>query len=114
MKTATITLVLLLSAGACVGGETPVTAEPAPTPARVAPPAYRSPISVPSAARFEQPRLLEPKVHINIAPSPPFTSHCDSTGCWGSDGTRYNAAGGMLLRPDGRMCREVAGVMQCP
>ena len=30
------------------------------------------------------------------------------------DGKRYNAAAGMLVRPDGTMCRDITGVMQCP
>ena len=39
---------------------------------------------------------------------------CDDSGCWGSDGTRYNAIGGALVRPDGRACQNLGGVMSCP
>jgi hypothetical protein len=40
--------------------------------------------------------------------------NCDSSGCWGSDGIRYNAIGGSLMRSDGRMCQNFNGVLQCP
>ena len=75
---------------------------------------YQAPITVPSAAGNIAPLRL-PTPHIAITPptAPTFTGSCDSAGCWGSDGTRYNAIGGSLVRPDGRMCQNVGGVMQC-
>lgn len=86
----------------------PVIRQGSPTP-------YSAPISVPSAAgQITVPRLAPPNVTINPAPAPTFTSSCDSGGCWGSDGTRYNAVGGALVGPDGKTCQSVAGVMQCP
>lgn len=80
------------------------------------PPPYLVPLEVPSAARRLPPAGVAPlPVPVPAAPLPPvFTSVCDSSGCWGSDGSRTNAAGGMLVRPDGRICQNVAGVLQCP
>jgi hypothetical protein len=86
----------------------PVIRQGAPTP-------YSAPLSVPSAAgQITVPHLAPPNVTINPAQAPAFTSSCDGGGCWGSDGTRYNAVGGALVRPDGKICKSVAGVMQCP
>lgn len=76
---------------------------------------YRAPIVVPSAAGSIAPLYLPTPNIVVTQPTPPsFTGTCDSAGCWGSDGTRYNAVGGSLMRPDGRMCQSVGGVMQCP
>jgi hypothetical protein len=55
-----------------------------------------------------------PAVTVTPPAQPSFVGNCDSTGCWGSDGTRYNAIGGALVRPDGRMCQNSGGVVQCP
>ncbi len=75
---------------------------------------YRAPIVVPSAAGNIAPLQLPTPNVVVTPPTPPnFTGSCDSAGCWGSDGTRYNAVGGSLVRPDGRMCQSVGGVMQC-
>ena len=76
---------------------------------------YIPPIVVPSAAGQIEP-LRQPPPTIRITPpaTPSFSSGCDSTGCWGSDGTRYNAVGGSLVRPDGRACQNVGGVISCP
>jgi len=80
-----------------------------------APRPYQAPIQVPSAAgRIESPSLPAPVIGITPVAPPTFSGQCDSTGGWGSDGTRYNAVGGALVRPDGRMCQIVGGVMQCP
>jgi hypothetical protein len=80
-----------------------------------APRPYQAPIQVPSAAgQIRTPALPAPAVGITPAAPPTFTGTCDSSGCWGSDGTRYNAIGGALVRPDGRLCQNVGGVMQCP
>ena len=76
---------------------------------------YQAPIIVPSAAGNIAPLRLSTPNTVVTPPTPPnFTGACDSAGCWGADGTRYNAIGGSLVRPDGRMCQNVAGVMQCP
>lgn len=76
---------------------------------------YRAPIAVPSAAGAIKPLQLPSPTIVIAPPTPPsFTGTCDSAGCWGSDGTRYNAIGGSLVRPDGRMCQNMGGVMQCP
>lgn len=76
---------------------------------------YIEPILVPSAAGQIAP-LRQPSPTIQITPpaAPTFSSACDSTGCWGSDVTRYNAVGGSLVRPDGRTCQNVGGVISCP
>lgn len=117
-KAASIAMALVFGPGMAIadGAPTPAATASAPAsePAVRRPPPYRSPISVPSAARIDLPPLAGPAVTPGATPAPAFTSTCDSSGCWGSDGTRYNAAGGMLTRPDGRICRDVAGVMQCP
>jgi len=116
---------VLLAGAACAGqGQTtptdtaPLVSVPASAsaPARGSVPRpYRAPITVPSAAgQIRSPNLQAPAVSITPAAPPTFTGNCDSAGCWGSDGTRYNAVGGSLVRPDGRMCQNVGGVMQCP
>lgn len=75
---------------------------------------YQAPIVVPSAAgTIVSPRLSLPGVVITPPSTTSFTGNCDSAGCWGSDGTRYNMVGGSLVRPDGRMCQNIGGVMQC-
>ncbi len=40
---------------------------------------------------------------------------CDSGGCWGWDGSRYNrsGSGGTYFRQDGRACRSIGGQLQC-
>lgn len=46
---------------------------------------------------------------------PKVTSTCDRGGCWGTDGTRYNAVGGnRVLGPNGVPCRVVGATLQCP
>jgi hypothetical protein len=80
-----------------------------------APRPYQAPIQVPSAAgQIRVPTLPPPAISVTPAPRPTFTGNCDSSGCWDSDGTRINAVGGALVRPDGRMCQDVGGVLQCP
>ena len=74
---------------------------------------YREPILLPSKpAQTAIPDLRAPT--ITLPPSPTFLSNCDSNGCWGSDGIRYNAIGGALMRSDGRRCQNFNGVLQCP
>ncbi len=88
----------------------------APVPSRGgAPRPYQPPIEVPSAAgRIRLPVPDTPAITVTPSPRPTFSGTCDSSGCWGSDGTRYHAIGGALVRPDGRMCQNVGGVIQCP
>lgn len=114
---------ILFSAGSWASAQAPLVAEPAsaaasaPAPNRGggAPRPYRAPIQVPSAAgQITSPALPAPPITVTPAPRPTFSTTCDNTGCWGSDGTRYNAIGGALVRPDGSMCQNVGGVMQCP
>ncbi len=89
---------------------------PASAPARTAARrAYQAPIQVPSAAgQIRSPTLPAPAITVTPVPPRTFSGTCDSTGCWGSDAIRYNAVGGALVRPDGRTCQNVGGVMQCP
>ena len=45
---------------------------------------------------------------------PSTITNCDSAGCWGSDGTRYNKAAGDTYFPTtGGSCQNVGGQMQC-
>lgn len=49
----------------------------------------------------------------NSAP-PSSITNCDSSGCWGSDGTRYNKGAGNTYFPStGGSCQNVGGQMQC-
>lgn len=46
--------------------------------------------------------------------SPAVITNCDGAGCWGSDGTRYNSAGGgNYYSQDGRFCQNIGGQLQC-
>lgn len=48
----------------------------------------------------------------NAAPS--TITNCDSAGCWGSDGTRYNKGAGNTYFPStGGACQNTGGQMQC-
>ena len=41
-------------------------------------------------------------------------NNCDSSGCWGSDGTRYNNGAGATYFPStGGSCQNIGGQMQC-
>ncbi len=112
----------MLSIDSWAGAQAPPIAEPASAaasaPASVrggAPRPYRAPIQVPSAAgQITSPDLRAPVITVTPTPRPTFSANCDNTGCWSSDGTRYNAVGGALVRPDGRMCQNIGGVMLCP
>ena len=115
----------LFDVGSFARAQAPVVAEPAaasssaasaPAPARSgAPLMYREPIQLPSKpAQIAIPDLRAPTVTVTSPPSPTFLPNCDSSGCWGSDGIRYNAIGGALMRSDGRMCQNFNGVLQCP
>ena len=45
---------------------------------------------------------------------PSSITNCDSAGCWGSDGTRYNRGAGDTYFPStGGSCQNVGGQMQC-
>ena len=119
-KLVMVATVLLLMGESCGAQVAPAAAQAPATPVSAAtrgasPTPYRAPVTVPSAAGQIQPlRLPSPTLSVTPPPAPSFSSGCDSSGCWGSDGTRYNAIGGALVRPDGRMCQNVGGVMQCP
>lgn len=120
---AMVTLAMALATAPAMGQKladaaAPTAASPASSAAPTrggAPRPYQPPIQVPSAAgQIRVPNLPVPAVTVTPVPRPTFTGHCDSTGCWSSDGTRTNAVGGALVRPDGRMCQDVGGVLQCP
>lgn len=112
-RTLMVVLVLMLAGGACHAQDT---ADGMPQASRGGSPSpYNPPVSVPSVAGQIQPlRLPAPTITVTPTPPPTFTSGCDSAGCWGSDGTRYNTVGPALVRPDGRNCQIVAGVVSCP
>ncbi len=120
LKLLLVATALMLIGRTCDAQGAPETAEPPARPASAAtrggsPTPYSPPVAVPSAAGQIQPlRLPSPAISVIPPTAPSFSSTCDSSGCWGSDGTRYNAIGGALVRPDGRMCQNVGGVMQCP
>jgi len=46
-------------------------------------------------------------------PRPPVVTSCDASGCWDSNGTRYNQQGPVLLGPRG-VCTLQAGALNCP
>lgn len=49
-----------------------------------------------------------------VTSSPSSVGNCDGSGCWGSDGTRYNSAGGgNYYSQDGRFCQNIGGQLQC-
>lgn len=113
----------LFDVGSFARAQAPVVAEPAAASSSAAsapersgaPLMYREPIQLPSKpAQIAIPDLRAPTTTITLPPSPTFLSNCDSSGCWGSDGIRYNAIGGALMRSDGRMCQNFNGVLQCP
>ena len=115
------TCFFLFDVGSVARAQAPVVAEPAAASSSAAsapvrsgaPLMYREPILLPSKpAQTAIPDLRAPT--ITLPPSPTFLSNCDSSGCWGSDGIRYNAIGGALMRSDGRMCQNFNGVLQCP
>ena len=120
LKLVLVATVLMLIGGTCYAQDAPAKVKPPATPASAttrggSPTPYGTPVAVPSAAGQIQPlQSHAPAISFTTPPAPNFSSNCDSSGCWGSDGTRYNAIGGALLRPDGRMCQNVGGVMQCP
>ena len=120
LKLVLVAAVLMLMGERCGAQFVPAEARPPAAPGSAAtrsgsPTPYSPPLAVPSVAGQIQPlRLAAPAIAVVPSPAPRFSSTCDSSGCWGSDGTRYNAIGGALVRPDGRMCQNVGGVMQCP
>lgn len=46
-------------------------------------------------------------------PRPPVVTACDASGCWDSNGTRYEQQGPVLLGPKG-VCTLQAGALNCP
>jgi hypothetical protein len=117
-RTLMVVLVLMLAGGACQAQETTDGMPQAAAPQALrggSPSPYVPPVSVPSVAGQIQPlQLPAPTITVTPTPAPTFSSGCDSAGCWGSDGTRYNAVGPTLVRPDGRNCQIVAGAVSCP
>lgn len=122
-----VTVTMLLASAPSAGQErqqadAAAPAASAPAASRTAPSRggtphpYLRPIQVPSAAGQipPSPSLTAPTMTVTPVPRATFTGTCDNTGCWGSDGVRTNAVGGALVRPDGRMCQDVGGVLQCP
>lgn len=46
--------------------------------------------------------------------TPSTITNCDSAGCWGTDGTRYNKGAGDTYFPsNGGSCQSIDGQMQC-
>ncbi len=101
----------LFDVGSFARAQVPVVAEPAaasssaasaPAPARSGSPLmYPEPNQLPSKpVQIAIPDLRAPTVTVTSPPSPTFLPNCDGSGCWGSDGIRYNAIGGSLMRSD--------------
>lgn len=44
---------------------------------------------------------------------PAVITSCDSGGCWGTDGHRYNGTGGGFFRDDGKFCTRGGSVLLC-
>ena len=115
LRNVAVGLTVALAAGVSLGDQAAPAATAASAPATARPSPYRNPIEVPSAADLGRAAPAGPAPPATeMRPVPAFTASCDSSGCWGSDGTRYNALGGMLVGPDGKLCRDVAGALQCP
>ncbi|MBI3367273.1 MAG: hypothetical protein HY021_02120 [Burkholderiales bacterium] len=97
----------------CLGGR-PMTAPPSQH-------LVRAPISVPSLTLTLPPArpMTSPSTGLPSAtplrpPSPPVVvTHCDVAGCWASDGTHLQRAGGSLIGPRG-ICTTVGTVLNCP
>jgi hypothetical protein len=62
------------------------------------------------AAPMAQPASPPPPVSI---PRSPVVTSCDASGCWDSNGARYNQQGPMLMGPRGA-CTLQAGALNCP
>lgn len=48
--------------------------------------------------------------------APAFSASCDSSGCWDSNGKRYNSTNdgtGNMWRQDGKFCQNIGGQLQC-
>jgi hypothetical protein len=44
-----------------------------------------------------------------VAQANPQVANCDPSGCWGTDGTRYNrAAGNLMFGSNGKTCQMLA------
>jgi hypothetical protein len=117
-RTLMVVLVLMLAGGLCQAQDTTEGMPQASASQALrggSPSPSIPPVSVPSVAGQIPPlRLSAPTITVTPTPAPTFSSGCDSAGCWGSDGTRYNTVGPTLVRPDGRNCQIVAGVVSCP
>lgn len=50
-------------------------------------------------------------------PSPPRApvpvTNCDAAGCYGTNGVRYNNAGGGVVGPSGKACTRAGATIQC-
>jgi hypothetical protein len=79
--------------------------------------------SAPPEGRFVPPPVavdairLRPELFLSAPvpalPRPPVLTACDASGCWDSNGTRYNQQGPVLLGPKG-VCTLQAGALNCP
>lgn len=98
---------------ACLGGR-PMT--PPPSQHLV-----RPPISVPSFTLTLPPVRPLASPSVGLAPAAPLrpssppvvVTHCDQSGCWASDGSHLQRAGGTLIGPRG-ICTTVGTMLNCP
>ncbi|NYE62240.1 hypothetical protein FHW58_003455 [Duganella sp. 1224] len=74
---------------------------------------------MPTVARPQQPAMPP------VTPSPPLPSltspprapvpvtGCDTAGCYGANGVRYNNVGKGVITPSGKTCTRAGGAIQC-
>ena len=61
----------------------------------------------------EKRKAEELKIAAERTTSVVYMTSCDQSGCWGSDGNRYNAQGGTLAGPHDRTCQKLGNTVQC-
>lgn len=58
--------------------------------------------------------ISNPTNNVSNSSPPSSITNCDSAGCWGTDGTRYNKGAGNTYFPStGGSCQNIGGQMQC-
>ena len=80
----------------------PQTIEPMPQAQRAQSPAMPAVSPSPSLQSLTTP---------SRAPVP--TTSCDTAGCFGANGVRYNNVGKGVITPSGKTCTRAGGVIQC-
>jgi hypothetical protein len=74
---------------------------------------------MPQAARPQQPAMpaVAPSPSLQSLTRPPSApvpvTGCDTAGCNGANGARYNNVGKGVISPSGKTCTRAGGVIQC-